>query len=113
MLPATNRAADRFVRASFCVKAIPQEEDSGRAVASAFSGIRNASVPCGLMTPEEPNISSTRWRTVFDHERRLYFFESVLRIRFRSVAPDRRPGLTEGACSPYGLVPAAPREARS
>ena len=35
-------------------------------------------VPFGLNTPDEPNISSTRWRTVFDHKRKLYFFESAL-----------------------------------
>jgi penicillin V acylase-like amidase (Ntn superfamily) len=36
------------------------------------------SVPYGLKTPEAPNISSTRWRTVVDHKRKLYFFESAL-----------------------------------
>ena len=35
-------------------------------------------MPYGLNTPDEPNISSTRWRTVFDHQRKLYFFESAL-----------------------------------
>lgn len=78
MLPGTNRAADRFARASFYVNAIPKEEDANRALASVFSVIRNVSVPYGLNTPEEPNISSTRWRTVFDHKRQLYFFESAL-----------------------------------
>ncbi|AYD00489.1 linear amide C-N hydrolase [Neorhizobium sp. NCHU2750] len=78
MLPGTNRAADRFARASFYVNAIPKDEDPNRAVASVFSVIRNVSVPYGLTTPEEPNISSTRWRTVFDHKRKLYFFESAL-----------------------------------
>ncbi|MBO9517403.1 MAG: linear amide C-N hydrolase [Porphyrobacter sp.] len=78
MLPGTNRAADRFARASFYVNAIPKDEDPNRALASVFSVIRNASVPFGLNTPEEPNISSTRWRTVFDHKRKLYFFESAL-----------------------------------
>ncbi len=48
------------------------------ALASVFSVIRNASVPYGITTPGEPNISSTRWRTVADHKRRLYFFESAL-----------------------------------
>ena len=48
------------------------------AIASVFSVIRNASVPFGINTPEEPNISSTRWRTVSDHKRLLYFFESAL-----------------------------------
>ncbi|CAN7379472.1 linear amide C-N hydrolase [Rhizobium sp. LjRoot98] len=78
MLPGTNRAADRFARASFYVDAIPREEDANRALASVFSVIRNVSVPYGLNTPEEPNISSTRWRTVVDHKRKLYFFESAL-----------------------------------
>ena len=39
---------------------------------------RNASVPFGLNTEEEPNISSTRWRTVADHKQQLYFFESAV-----------------------------------
>jgi choloylglycine hydrolase len=78
MLPGTNRAADRFARASFYVNAIPRNPDPNKALASVFSVTRNASVPYGLNTPEEPNISSTRWRTVFDHQRKLYFFESAL-----------------------------------
>ncbi len=78
MLPGTNRAADRFARASFYVNAIPKSEDANRAVASVFSVIRNVSVPYGITTPSEPNISSTRWRTVADHQRLLYFFESAL-----------------------------------
>jgi len=78
MLPGTNRSADRFARASFYINAIPKAEDPRIALASVFSVIRNASVPFGLNTEEEPNISSTRWRTVVDHKRRLYFFESAL-----------------------------------
>ena len=35
-------------------------------------------MPFGISTPDQPNISSTRWRTVADHGRRLYFFESAL-----------------------------------
>jgi len=78
MLPGTNRAADRFARAAFYIEAIPKSEDPVKALASVFSVIRNASVPFGINTPEEPNISSTRWRTVADHKRKLYFFESAL-----------------------------------
>ncbi len=77
-LPGTNRSADRFARASFYINAIPKSEDPGLALASVFSVIRNVSVPFGISTPEEPNISSTRWRTVADHKRKLYFFESAL-----------------------------------
>jgi penicillin V acylase-like amidase (Ntn superfamily) len=78
MLPGTNRSADRFARASFYVNAIPKSEDPVTAIASVFSVIRNVSVPLGITTPDQPNISSTRWRTVSDQKRRLYFFESVL-----------------------------------
>ena len=78
MLPGTNRAADRLARASFYVDAIPQTDDPRSALASTFSVIRNVSVPLGISTPDEPNISSTRWRTVVDHKRALYFFESAM-----------------------------------
>lgn len=78
MLPGTNRAADRFARASFYINAIPKEASAEHSLASVFSVIRNVSVPYGLNTEEEPNISSTRWRTVIDHKRQLYFFESAV-----------------------------------
>jgi choloylglycine hydrolase len=78
MLPGTNRASDRFARAAFYVNAIPKSEAPVEAIASVFSVIRNVSVPFGIATPGEPNISSTRWRTVSDQKRRLYFFESAL-----------------------------------
>jgi choloylglycine hydrolase len=78
MLPGTNRAADRFARASFYIKAIPSNENPDITLASVFSVIRNASVPYGITTPDEPNISSTQWRVVADQKRLLYFFESAL-----------------------------------
>jgi penicillin V acylase-like amidase (Ntn superfamily) len=78
MLPGTNRAADRFARASFYVDAIPRTGDPDTLVASMFGVIRNVSVPYGITTENQPNISSTRWRTVADQKRMLYFFESAL-----------------------------------
>ncbi|WP_412498340.1 linear amide C-N hydrolase [Shewanella indica] len=78
MLPGTNRAADRFVRASFYMDAIPKTANTRVAVAGAFSVIRNASVPFGIASETEPNISSTRWRSVSDHKNRVYYFETAL-----------------------------------
>ncbi|KHS74022.1 choloylglycine hydrolase [Pectobacterium brasiliense] len=90
MLPGTNRAADRFVRASFYVnnvapnKLIPGVAEKSKIekdkadLATAFSIIRNASVPYGYSLPDMPNISSTRWRTVIDHKSLQYFFESAV-----------------------------------
>jgi len=78
MLPGTNRAADRFARAAFYINIIPKTDNTQIAVASVFSVIRNCSVPFGISTPDQPNISSTRWRTVADHKNLVYYFESVL-----------------------------------
>jgi penicillin V acylase-like amidase (Ntn superfamily) len=77
MLPGTNRAADRFARASFYINAIPQTAKIEDAIASCFGVIRNVSVPLGITTPGQPNISSTLWRTVSDHKNKRYYFEST------------------------------------
>lgn len=77
-LPGTNRAADRFARASFYINAVPKTDDERIAVASIFSVIRNTSVPYGISTPESPEISTTQWRTVSDCKHLRYFFESSL-----------------------------------
>ena len=38
----------------------------------------NCSVPFGISSETEPNISSTRWRSVSDQKNLIYFFETVL-----------------------------------
>lgn len=77
-LPGTNRAADRFARASFYIHALPPTDDERIAVASVFSVVRNASVPYGISTPDSPEISTTQWRTVSESQSLRYFFESSL-----------------------------------
>ncbi len=78
MLPGTNRAADRFVRASYYIDAIPKTDNTRVAIPSVFSVIRNCSVPLGISSLAEPNISSTRWRTVADQKNLVYYFDNVL-----------------------------------
>lgn len=105
-LPGTNRAADRFVRASFYINAIPKTGDTRTALASVFSVIRNTSVPFGISTPDQPNISSTRWRTVSDQKNKVYYFESTLYpnvfwvdfkdVDFSEEAPVRKLNLLSG-----------------
>ena len=77
MLPGTNRAADRFARASYYINACTQSADPREAVASVFSVIRNCSVPRGIKHATQPNTSSTIWRTVADQKNRVYFFENT------------------------------------
>lgn len=88
-LPGTNRAADRFARASFLIKAIPTATDKNyitavpnqdydyQAVASTLGVVRSVGVPLGITTPNQPNISSTLWRTVSDHKNLIYYFDSA------------------------------------
>jgi penicillin V acylase-like amidase (Ntn superfamily) len=90
-LPGTNRAADRFARASFLLAAIPRKLDPNysmgvpgqslafQAVASVMSVQRAVSVPLGITTPDQPNISSTIWRTVSDQKNLVYYFDSATR----------------------------------
>lgn len=111
MLPGTNRAADRFVRAAFYINTVPKTDDPLLAAATVFSVVRNASVPYGIATPDEPNISTTRWRTVVDHKALRYFFESALspntfwveldHLDFSPGAPTLRLPLGEGEKTIY------------
>ncbi|MCP4384577.1 MAG: linear amide C-N hydrolase [Hyphomicrobiales bacterium] len=78
MLPGTNRAADRFARASFYLESVPQFDDERMATSAAFSIIRNVSVPLGVADPEAPNIATTIWRSVAYHKAKRYCFESAI-----------------------------------
>ena len=77
-LPGSVTAADRFVRASFFLDAIPQTDDTRTAVAGVFSVIRNVSVPYGFEIEGFPNLSTTRWRALADQKNLVYYFETAL-----------------------------------
>lgn len=106
MLPGTNRASDRFVRASFYIQALPMTSNYHQAVAGVFSVMRNVSVPLGISIPEQPFIASTRWRTVSDQKNKVYYFESTLSpdifwiqlkdLDFSPGAPVQKLALTNG-----------------
>lgn len=88
-LPGTNRASDRFARASFFVGAVPKKADPNyitavpdrsfnfQAIASVLSIMRSVSVPLGMTMPDQPNIASTIWRTAADQKNRIYYFDSA------------------------------------
>lgn len=78
MLPGTNRASDRFARASYYIATTPKFEDERQSVSAAFSISRNASVPLGFSDPDKPNIATTIWRAVSDHKSLKYYFESAV-----------------------------------
>ncbi|WEK51519.1 MAG: linear amide C-N hydrolase [Candidatus Kaistia colombiensis] len=106
-LPGTNRAADRFARASFLLGAIPKQADPNyiksvpeksfdyQAVASVMGVQRSVSVPLGITTPDQPNISSTIWRSISDQKNLIYYFDSATRPNTFWVSLDKldlKPG---------------------
>ena len=78
MLPGTLNAPDRFVRASYFLKSAPEFEDRDMATAAVFGIMRAIGVPFVVVDPDHPEISATLWRTVSDHDKRRYYFESAL-----------------------------------
>lgn len=77
MLPGTNRASDRFVRASYYINEAKQTADPRTAVAAVFSVMRNVSVPIGIKIPGQPNIADTLWLTVADQKNKVYYYQDT------------------------------------
>jgi choloylglycine hydrolase len=113
-LPGTTEAADRFVRASYYLKGLPEPADDRACVAGVLSVMRNVAQPFGTADPDRPNNSPTRWRTVGDLTHRVYYFESSTSpnivwmklgaLDFATGAPAKRLDLTNapdrvGDCS--------------
>ncbi|WP_413292915.1 linear amide C-N hydrolase [Bdellovibrio sp. HCB185ZH] len=109
-LPDTNAAADRFVRAAFYAQQLPQPAEYRESVAGVLSVLRNVSQPFGTPDPARPYVSTTRWRTVADMTRGVYFYENTLapnlvwvqldRLEFKKNAPVQKITLVKN----YDLV---------
>ena len=106
-LPGTNRASDRFVRASYYMNTVKKPDDQVEALATALSVIRSVSVPVGITTPGQPNIAATQWRTMADQKNLVYYFESAFspylfsfelkNLDFTAGSPVRKIALTENS----------------
>jgi penicillin V acylase-like amidase (Ntn superfamily) len=89
-LPGTSRAADRFVRTTYLLGALPTETApkyiSGipeqnfkfQALMSVLSLMRSVGTPLGISLEEQPWVSSTIWRTVSDSTHRVVIFDSAV-----------------------------------
>lgn len=89
-LPGTSRAADRFVRTSYLLDALPAEKNqkyiSGtpqqsfqfQAPMAVLSLMRSVGTPLGFSLEEQPWVSSTIWRTVSDSTNRVVIFDSAM-----------------------------------
>lgn len=89
-LPGTSNAADRFVRASFLLDALPLEKSekyisgtaeqkfSYQSMMAVLSLMRSIGTPLGFSLDDQPWVSSTIWRTVSDSTHRTVLFDSAM-----------------------------------
>jgi penicillin V acylase-like amidase (Ntn superfamily) len=89
-LPGTSRAADRFVRTTYLLDALPaetspkyisgtpQQDFKFQAPMSVLSLMRSVGTPLGFSLEEQPWVSSTIWRTVSDSTNRVVIFDSAM-----------------------------------
>lgn len=88
-MPGSIRAADRFVRASYFLNAIPKSISNNyqsavpghtflnQALASSLGILRAVSVPLGIAAQDQPNLSSTIWSSLSDQINLNYYFASA------------------------------------
>ena len=89
-LPGTSRAADRFVRTTYLLGALPaeaskkyisgtaQQDFKFQAPMTVLSLMRSVGTPLGFSLEEQPWVSSTIWRTVSDSTNRVVIFDSAM-----------------------------------
>lgn len=89
-LPGTSRAADRFVRTTYLLDALPaaaslkyisgtpQQSFKFQAPMSVLSLMRSVGTPLGFSLEEQPWVSSTIRRTVSDSTNRVVIFDSAM-----------------------------------
>jgi choloylglycine hydrolase len=117
-LPGSISAADRFVRASFLINAIPKQVDphtikavpgetyGNQAVAAVLGVMRSVSTPLGIADPNKPNLASTLWRTLYDQKHKVFYFDSATSpntfwvplsdLDFTKGAPTKKLNMTGG-----------------
>ncbi len=61
------------------IRSVPDQSFTFQAVAGVMSLKRAVSVPLGITTPDQANISSTIWRSVSDQKNLVYYFDSATR----------------------------------
>ncbi len=113
-LPGTTAAADRFARASYYARRLPDPATPLDAVAGMLSVIRNTAQPFRIPDPGKPEASQTIWQTVTDLTNRRYVFSSTTKpnivwidldeLDFGTTAQAAKLDLTADTALEGGLV---------
>ena len=77
MLPGTVKSPDRYVRADYFVRHVETTPDADLGVSICRSVLVTSCVPYTYTVEDEPNVSSTQWRSYSNIRDRRYYFEPV------------------------------------
>ena len=77
MLPGTVKSPDRFVRGSFFQGHVAKTNDADLGFSIIRSILMNVSVPYLYSLSDEPNVSSTQWRSFANVRDLRYYFDIV------------------------------------
>jgi choloylglycine hydrolase len=76
-LPGTVSSPDRCVRAEYFVNHVEKTNNADLGISIAKSILYNSSVPYSYTIDNEPNLSSTQWRSFANTRDGLYYFDIV------------------------------------
>jgi len=88
-LPGSTSSIDRFIRATFYTKYLPDSTSTTEAVFNLLSVLENVSQPAGTTSPERTTISTTIWKSVSDLSHRVYYFHSFQHLNMIWVSLDK------------------------
>jgi choloylglycine hydrolase len=74
-LPGSASAEDRFVRASYYLKTLPQPATEHEQMTYLTSIVNNVSHPFESPTPKLPAVTGTIWTTMLDLTHKMYYFK--------------------------------------
>ncbi len=76
-LPGSSLPADRFTRVNYYLRAVPKTSEAQEALATARSILETVTVPRNFSLPDKPNISTTVYRSLFDHKNLTYYYQAT------------------------------------
>ncbi len=81
-LPGSSLPTDRFTRVNYYLSTVPKTSDAQEALATARSILETVTVPRGYSLADRPNISTTVYRSLFDHKNMKYYYQGTYTPHF-------------------------------
>lgn len=81
-LPGSTLPVDRFARVNYYLDRVPKTADVHEALAISRSILETVTVPRGFSLPNRPNISTTVYRSLFDHKNMVYYYQGTYTPHF-------------------------------